>query len=169
MTERVGGLLLGRVTDVEDPEGLGRVRVRYEHLNRPTESQWAPVAAPMAGGERGFFTLPEIDDVAVVGFVQGDVNVPVVLGFVWNAGQTPPADAASERRWQSVNGHRITLSDAEEDGIVLEDAHGNRIRMNADGITVETPGKLQIKADATADLEASGTATIKGNPLQLNP
>jgi uncharacterized protein involved in type VI secretion and phage assembly len=167
--ERVMGLLLARVTDVDDPEGLGRIRVRYEHLPSPAESQWAPVAAPMAGPDRGFLTLPEPDDLAVVGFLQGDLNVPVVMGFVWNAGQEPPASERSERRWRSVKGHTITLSDDEEDGIVLEDAHGNRIAMNSDGVTIEAAGTLKITASSSASAETSGTLELVGNPIQLNP
>ena len=41
--------------------------------------------------------------------------------------------------------------------------------MNKDGITIETSKALSIKAGSTATIEASGEATVKGNPIQLNP
>ena len=168
MIERVQGVVLGRVTDVEDPENLGRIRVRYEHLKTDVESDWAHVLSPFAGAERGLYAMPAPDDVAVVGFMQGDVNAPYVLGFVWNGGSPPPSASVTERRWVSVNGHGVTLSDQEVDGIVIEDAHGNRISMTSEGIEIVSSGKLAVSAAQTADIEASATMSLKGATINLN-
>lgn len=46
--ERENGIVLGVVTDLNDPENLGRVRVRLPHLN-DQQSDWSRVATPMGG------------------------------------------------------------------------------------------------------------------------
>jgi uncharacterized protein involved in type VI secretion and phage assembly len=168
MTERVEGLVFGTVSDTADPQGMGRVRVSYEAFPNDVPSQWAPIAAPMAGGGRGLYAAPEVGDTAIVAFVNGDVNVPVVLGFVWNPDEAPPADETTERVWKSVNGHSLTLSDGSDDGIVIEDSHGNSIRMDAEGVAIETRGKLTISVRSAAELEAGGSVTLKGATINLN-
>lgn len=169
MTGIVPGLVLGKVADVDDPERLGRIKVEYLHLPEGVESFWAPVVTPFAGPEAGLFMLPDVDDIAVVSFRQGRIDQPMVLGFIWNGDQAPPATETTERRIVSRKGHAITLSDGDADGIILEDAHGNKILMNADGITIETRGVLKVSAQSGATLESPGEVTVKGNPIQLNP
>ena len=44
---RISGVVTGVVTNNQDPEGLGRVKVRFPFLSDEDESQWARVAAPM--------------------------------------------------------------------------------------------------------------------------
>lgn len=165
----VNGLVLGRVTDVEDPENLGRVKLLYPALGDSATSDWAPVSSISAAPDAGAYFMPEPDDVAVVGFIGGHINQPIVLGFIWTGDGAPPAPGPKERIFKSRKGHALTLSDEAEDGILIEDAHGNRILMNKDGITIESAKELNLKATSTAKLEASGEATVKGAPLQLNP
>jgi uncharacterized protein involved in type VI secretion and phage assembly len=49
---RMHGMAIGIVIDLDDPEKLGRVRVKYpQYEDQP--SSWARVVAPMAGKSRG--------------------------------------------------------------------------------------------------------------------
>lgn len=170
MADAVHGLLLGEVTDVDDPEGLGRVRVGFMNLGPNVQSVWAPLAVPMAGPDTGVQFMPEIGDIAVVGFLMGGLNQPVVLGFVWNGDQAPPSTEPTERRIVSREGHKVTFFDGGgDDGITLEDAHGNKVAMTSSGIEIETPGNLAIKVSGNGDIECSGTLTLKGATIQLNP
>ncbi|HEX8309329.1 MAG TPA: phage baseplate assembly protein V [Allosphingosinicella sp.] len=163
------GLALGHVADVEDPEQLGRVKLTYPTLGDEAQSDWASVASIGAGPDAGAYFMPEPGDVAVVGFIAGHINQPIVLGFIWSGDGAPPGATPQERVFKSRKGHSVTLSDEAEDGILIEDSHGNKILMNKDGITIETGKALNIKAGSTATIEASGEATMKGSPIQLNP
>ncbi|NJL20938.1 MAG: VgrG-related protein, partial [Leptolyngbyaceae cyanobacterium SM1_3_5] len=58
--------LVGIVTDNEDPEGWGRVKVKFPTLTEDHASNWARVVAAGAGNQRGFDCLPEIDDEVLV-------------------------------------------------------------------------------------------------------
>ena len=52
--QRENGIVIAIVADLDDPEQLGRVRVRYPHLNDQL-SDWARLATPMGGKSRGLF------------------------------------------------------------------------------------------------------------------
>lgn len=158
MADAPGGLLLGRVTDNEDPEKLGRVRV--QRLDRPdgVVTPWARVVMPFGGDGTGFMMLPEVGDLAVLGFFGED---PLVLGFIYGADDETASEKPGQRRLKSKDGHTLTFFDGEDSGVTIEDASGNLIEMTSEGITIKTSGKLT--------LEASGTTTVKGATVELNP
>ena len=186
MTEQITGVVIGLVTDVQDPEGLGRVRVEFPWLSDSNVSNWARVATSLAGPELGHFFQPEIGDEALIAFEMGDVQKPYILGYLWNGDNAPPSDDPSVRMIHSVSGHKLVFTDTSgEEGILVEDANGNKIEMNADGIlmedangnkvemtsggiTIESSGDITIKG-TNVTIEASAKLAAKGNPIHLNP
>ncbi|MFN2109109.1 MAG: phage baseplate assembly protein V [Anaerolineae bacterium] len=186
MTEQITGVVIGLVTDVEDPEGLGRVRVEFPWLSDSNVSNWARVATSLAGPELGHFFQPEIGDEALVAFEMGDVQHPYILGYLWNGDNAPPSDDPSVRMIQSVAGHKLVFTDTSgEEGVLVEDSNGNKIEMNADGIlmedangnkvemtssgiTIESSGDITIKG-TNVTIEASAKLAATGNPIHLNP
>src|SRR5262249_4278760 len=77
---KTDGFVIGKITEVVDPENLGRVKVRYPHMG-DTLTEWSSVASIMAGTGRGCFFMPEIDDEVLVAPQQGDWNHPFIIGF----------------------------------------------------------------------------------------
>jgi uncharacterized protein involved in type VI secretion and phage assembly len=112
---RLFGVMVGIVTDNQDPEGLGRVRVRFPWLSQDDASHWARIAVGMAGKDRGMFFLPEVDDEVLVAFEHGRPEYAYVLGALWNGKDTPPtanADGKNNLRMlRSRSGHEIVLDD----------------------------------------------------------
>ena len=95
LRQKVYGVVIGIVTNNNDPEGKYRVKVRYPWLadgdqTGGEESHWARVASMMTGAERGSFWLPEVDDEVLISFVQGDMQQPVVVGSLWNGVDKSP-------------------------------------------------------------------------------
>lgn len=115
---KVYGVVVAVVTTTKDPEGLGRVKVKYPWLGKDAEGYWAGVVAPMAGKDRGIYFLPEVDDTVLVAFEQGDVRFAYVIGSLWNGKNKPPVkndDGKNDIRLiKSRSGHVVRLSD--EDG-----------------------------------------------------
>ena len=74
---------LGFVTATDDPEGLGRVKVEYLGHEAGAESDWALIVTALAGDQTGFFTMPEVGDMVAIGFVNDDLNSPLMLGALW--------------------------------------------------------------------------------------
>jgi uncharacterized protein involved in type VI secretion and phage assembly len=117
---RVNGVVAGLVTDNQDPEGRARVRVSFPWLAEQAHSDWAKIAVPMAGKDRGTYFLPEVGDEVLVAFEHGDIHHPYVLGSLWNAEDTPPCsntDGKNNLRViRSRSGHQLTFCDNNEGG-----------------------------------------------------
>ncbi len=170
MSARMKGVVVGLVTDVNDPDGLGRVKVSFPWLSDGNESGWARIATPLAGPELGHFFLPEVGDEALVAFELDDFRRPYILGFLWNGDNAPPSGDPKERIIKTVSGHAITLSDVSgSESITIEDSSGkNKIVMDSQGITIESSGDVTIKGKQVS-VEATAKLAAKGNPIHLNP
>jgi uncharacterized protein involved in type VI secretion and phage assembly len=148
--ERIGGVVIGKVTGVKDKEQLGRIEVTYPWLNGPVQ-RMVPVAAPMAGPDAGLFFMPDIDDEVMLAFDQGQFDHPYVIGFLWNAKQKPPSTDERERMIRSKNGHTIRFVDStpvngNQGALIIEDAGGNTIVMTNSHMTIKARGALVIDA-----------------------
>lgn len=153
---RFFGVVVGVVTNNQDPENMHRVKVRFPWLSDGTtdESHWARVAAPMAGDKRGVYLLPEVDDEVLVAFEHGSVDHAYVIGSLWNGKDAPPDSnddgKNNRRRITSRSGHTIVLND--EDGResveVIDKTGKNKITITSSDnkITVEAEGDIEIKS-----------------------
>ena len=159
--------VIGVVSNIKDPEELGRVRVKYPWLSDKNESAWARIVSPMAGDGRGFWYLPEIDDEVLVSFEHGDIHRPFVLGALWNGKDKPPMKASQsvdgegkviKRVLKSRSGHTITLDDTSgSEEITIVDKTGNN------KIVFHSPdNSMQIQIDGDLTIEAKGKITLKG-------
>lgn len=181
------GVVTGVVTNNQDPEKLGRVRVRFPWLSHEEESPWARVAMPMAGKDRGLWLLPEVDDEVLVAFEQGDARFPYVVGALWSRNAPPPetnGDGKNALRvLRSRSGHVVRLDDTDgEEKIEIVDAarkcsivigtSQNTITLSCEGdLTLESKsGKLVLKANgvevASRDdvkVEAQGELELKAS------
>ena len=184
-------MTVGIVTNNQDPDNLGRVKVRFPWLSDTEESHWARVLTPMAGKERGLYCLPEVEDEVLVAFEHGMMEFPYVLGGLWNGKDAPPAtngDGKNNLRvLKSRSGHLITLDDTDGaekiqvtdktgKNMIVIDSKKNTILITADAdITLEAPnGKLklsgkgiEINSQAEIKIEASQNVDVKAGP-QLN-
>ena len=157
-----GSIALAKVTDNNDPDKQGRVKVMYPWLSTEDTSFWARVAAPMGGSGRGFYFLPEIEDEVLVAFDQGDINRPYIIGGLWNE-----RDAVIEGNDVAVNnakvvhriiktrvGHTILLDDSDEKGLVQIKTNGGHTLTlsdteNAVNIIAQTTGGHKMTFDDT--------------------
>ncbi len=129
------------VVDNKDPDQLGRVKVTFP-WSKSEDTLWIRLATPHAGEERGWYSVPEIDDEVLVGFEHGSASCPVALGALYNAKSKPAADAPDDdnniKSFVSRSGNQIVFSDAdgsEEIRIVTKDQK-NQIVMKVDGPTI---------------------------------
>ena len=182
------GLVIGVVTNNDDPEKLGRVRVQFPTLSADDESAWARIATPGGGRERGLQLLPEVDDEVLVGFELDDHARPVVLGGLWNRNDNPPSpDAASggvvkQRILASRTDSRLTLDDDEPSvaltlggspcAVKLEKSESaltgdQKLVVSAATIEIKASQKL-VLSGAQIEITASGPLAASGKPIRLN-
>jgi uncharacterized protein involved in type VI secretion and phage assembly len=190
--QRIYGVVMGIVTNNQDPNKMGRVRVKFPWLSDDHESWWARIATPMAGPNRGVWFLPEVDDEVLVAFDHGDVRNPYIIGSLWNGKDTPPetnSDGKNNLRLiHSRSGHLIRLDDSDGDEkIEIIDKTSNNsvtIKSSDNSIAITCQGKLtlhasqgieitsdldiKIKANTTMDTESSAPMTIKGATVSIN-
>ena len=189
--EKIEGIVLGIITNNQDPEKVGRVKVKFPWLADSDETYWARVITLMAGKDRGTFFLPEVDDEVLVAFDHGDMNYPYVIGALWNGVDTPPetnADGKNNiRKIKSRSGHEIIFDDNHEEKkekieihtkaghtIVLDDSAGkekieikdktgnNSIAIDSVQNAIAISSKMKLSIKAQMiEIEAESMMTIK--------
>ncbi|MEU3654789.1 VgrG-related protein [Streptomyces sp. NPDC032161] len=85
---RCAGLVNGTVTDTQDPDGSGRVKVRFPWLSDEYASDWARTAQS-GGTSGGEAFIPEVGDEVLVGFEHGHLDRPYVLAGLYNGKDRP--------------------------------------------------------------------------------
>ena len=84
MTNTFYGKYRGIVTNIEDPNRLGRIRARVPDVFGDEESGWALPCAPFGGHGMGFFSLPKVDGWVWIEFEGGDPDYPIWSGCWWH-------------------------------------------------------------------------------------
>lgn len=186
---------MARVTDQQDPQNLGRVKVQFmwQEMSKG-ESYWMRVQSPDAGKSdkveknRGFVFIPEVGDLVMVGYEQGNPDRPFVMGSVFykeNSG-----GVTGENTLKSIttrSGHTLEFNDDEEGewGITVRDINGNTVRLNtkdkhieitapetitltAKNVSINAEENVQIAAKKNVDMtaEADMNSAAKGNLAQ---
>jgi uncharacterized protein involved in type VI secretion and phage assembly len=180
------GVYPALVTDIKDPDGQGRVKVKMPwspDADGGTFEVWARLATTMAGPNRGTWLVPDPQDEVLVAFEAGDPRRPYVVGALWNGSDSPPEsmDGSGQNQLKvlrSRNGVKVTLDDHDgqekliletpggqkvtlSDGpgaVAIEDSNGNSVKLESSGITVTASAKVTVNA-STAEISA-GMLTV---------
>lgn len=174
------------VTDIVDPDGQGRVRIRLPwspDTNSSSYEAWARLATLMAGNNRGSWFIPDVEDEVLVMFEAGNPRRPYVIGALWNGRDTPPESMDGGGRnyiktIRSRNGVRISMDDTDgqetvtvetpggqkvvlKDGpgsVEVADSNGNSLKMEASGVTLMASGTLTVQASSIT--MSAGSVTV---------
>jgi len=175
----VPGLVVGVVTNIDDPDKAGRVKLKYPAVSSDIEGPWARIVTLGAGNKRGMVFQPEVNDEVLVAFEGGDPRQPVVLGGLYSGKNTLPewgvkSGQVQTRRITSRLGHIIEFADGTDPGtqhVLLQlSTTSHKIRLGADKLEVEVAsGKpISIKSGgASFEIDASQNVTIKGTKVTI--
>jgi uncharacterized protein involved in type VI secretion and phage assembly len=167
-SQKIYGVVIGLVTNNQDPEKLGRVKVKFPWLSATDESHWARIATPMAGKTGSFYCLPEVDDEVLVVFEQGDPRFPYILGALWNQRDNPPEvneDGNNNIRViRSRSGHEIRFDDTQQnEQIIIVDKSGkNELILDSTANTITITSEKDISLSAPR-----GTIKLSARNLSL--
>jgi phage baseplate assembly protein gpV len=155
---------LGIVTQIDDPQGFGRVRVKLPNFN-DVETDWLGVLAAGAGLGKGLLALPDVDDTVLVLLPSGNPAEGIILGGLYGSMMREDWDwgveAGAVRRYslQTPNGQRIRLDDAKQT-VRLENSDGSFLEMS--------PEIVRLHANRDLEIEAPGRAiTIKAKTIDF--
>ena len=173
------GLVFGMVTNVNDPDKLGRVKVKFPVLSDKEETDWARVVMLGAGKKRGAVFVPEVGDEVLVGFENGDVRHPVVIGGLYSSKTTIPKwdverGEINSRSITSRLGHVIEFGDGtspDKQHVLLELA-GNKtkFRLGKDKVDLEAPSGVPIvlkSGEGSITIGKDGSITISGTSVTI--
>ncbi len=170
----VPGVTVGVVTDLKDPTRKGRVKVKFPWLSGEYATDWARVAAPGAGKDRGLAWLPEVNDEVLVAFDHGDTRTPYVVGGLWSARSAPPlaatlvdgTGATAVRALRSRTGQRLVLSDETGRSGALLSSGDDKMVVRLDGsqttVTIDSKGKVVVSGSQDVSVTSMSRLLLEG-------
>ncbi|MEV3938380.1 VgrG-related protein [Glycomyces sp. NPDC049804] len=175
------GLVSAVVSDARDPMKLGRVKVTLPWLSKDFTTTWARTVSAGGGAGRGLWAIPEVGDEVLVGFADGDMDHPYVLGGLHNGKDTPPkleaptVDGSSGeigvRALVSRDAHRLELvDDQSKKGILLSTGDGKLfLRMDATGKVIELKcsGEVKVSGMGVKIDAGSGPLELSGSEVKV--
>lgn len=170
----VFGVVVGLVTNIMDPAGMHRVKLRFPWLSDDYESWWARMAQVGAGKGRGLVWLPEVDDEVLVAFEQGDIRRPYVIGMLFNGKDSIANDAGKKiydssgrsvlKGMRSRSGHRLVFQDGwdghEAAWLGTGDSKHRLILSQGDN-------KVILHSDGSIEISAGGDIAVSGSNITL--
>ena len=177
------GLTVGVVTNNNDPDGLGRIKVKFPSVDDQIESAWARLVVPGGGSNRGFGILPELDDEVLVAFEHGDLRRPFVLGGLWGGRAKPPTtsagilDRGKVHTWglTTRSGQQLRLKQGDQPAdqhFVVQLVDGTKIYLGQDKVEVVSGGgkTIELKSNSASVLldGSTGDITLKGRNITLD-
>ena len=127
-------MVIAQVSDVNDPQNHGRVKLTFPWLSDNYVSDWARTVQPGAGKDRGAMVVPEVGDEVLAAFEQGDIRRPYVLGGLLQRRRHP--EARDRSTWSTPDRARSTAgrsSPGADTGSTCSTRTGK-----AEGVTIRT-------------------------------
>ena len=141
------GLTLAVVTNIKDPESLGRIKCRpVTNDNDIAETDWCFCMTPAGGKGYGLFFFPNVGDLVILLYLNGNVHHPIALGAYWADEVKAP----------------YAINDGKNEVISIKTPTGSEIKFDdvseKQKITVKTPSGAEILIDDDARV-----LSVKGN------
>ncbi len=176
------GVAPAQVTDVHDPEDMGRVKVKFPWLSDTYVSDWVRVVSAGAGSSRGGVWLPEVNDEVLATFEQGDLRRPYVIGGLHNGVDKPmlgdglvdsSSGAVKRRGFVSKKGHCLLFFDDDTANGVAVLTGDSKLRVSLNGtkqtIRISSNGKVEIEGAGDVVIKAGASLTLRAqSKLELS-
>ena len=168
---------LGTVTSIfphSDDNDKQNHACNVQLKNKELELREVPVATQGIG----LVNIPQVGDLVIVSFVNGDIKSPVIIGRLYNDKDRPPASKAGElifkpayskdtdlkRFHLEFQGVTFTITD---DSLVAV-LGKTKVNIKADGdVTIESNAKIELKAQGDLNLTGSNIKIESQQALQL--
>lgn len=190
LTSGIDGLHIGVVKKLDaDPDGQYKVQVSTPVQQPDSDGVWARLSGFYASNGFGAFFVPEIGDEVILGYFNGDPSHPAILGSLYSSGRTAPYELKAENDIKAIvtrsklklefdddkkvivlttpASNKIVIDD-DDKSIAIQDQHGNKVKLDADGILLDSPKDIAIKAKGKVTVDAVGNVemTSKGDIKQ---
>ena len=178
-TKPVKNATIGVVSQVNDPDNLGRVKVSLPTYNT-IETDWLQVLTLGAGPNKGQLMLPDVGDTVLLLIVNGEPAQSIVLGGLYGENDLPQSvvkDGAVKRFVTQTAGKQRIFLDDTEISIGIETHSGHSIRMTPGKIGITrnngsyvtlTDERMIIHSETDLEIEAPGNSiTFRGKKIDF--
>jgi uncharacterized protein involved in type VI secretion and phage assembly len=179
----VTGVLSATVTDVKDPDKLGRVKISFPVMSDSYTSWWARTVQLGAGDGRGTVVLPEVGDEVLVAFGMGNFDEPYVLGGLYNGVDKPATpwgdhigstDGSVQRRaFVSRTGMVVEMIETpQEQKLTLSTNDGQQrvtlVQKSDAEIEIVASGPVKVTAQKDVTVSSTGgNVSVSGTDITL--
>ncbi len=161
------------VTEVRDPQNLGRIRVDLEGFGlsktdpKHRMSPWCWPCTPFAGPGYGFFCLPVVGDEVWV--EQAHSGEWVYTGFYWTGRNPKPPDGQEPdvRVFRTPIGHQMKFDEAGDITIVHNNGNVVALRQNGD-VEIVAEKDLNMQVTGNANITSQGKTVVTASNIELN-
>ncbi|SET51670.1 hypothetical protein SAMN05216326_13216 [Nitrosomonas marina] len=182
MERQFYGKYRGFVVENEDPEQLGRLRVRVPSvLGNDVVTGWALPCLPFGGNvNQGMFFIPEVDAGVWIEFEEGDLECPIWAGTFWSKpggeSEIPKTNGAdgteqdiqkqpTRKIIKTLKGHSIQIEDKDDEEMILinEAINGHVIKLDKEGVIITDGANgnaMIMDKDGTIIEDANGNKVI---------
>ena len=164
------------VTDNDDPEKLGRVKIRFFWQGTGDDFPWLRLihqyGGKMSGGEQhGFYFIPEIGDEVMIGFENDNPDKPFVIGNLYHNNSKPDHWYNSNNEIKSIrtrNGNQIIFKDenGKEEIRILNTDDGSPT--NEISLSMSNNGKICIKSEGELEISADSIKISAKNDIAID-
>jgi uncharacterized protein involved in type VI secretion and phage assembly len=159
MRSRFYGKYRGTVSNVDDPEKMGRIQALVPEILHELASPWALPASPFAGASHGLVLIPEVGDGVWIEFEAGDLSRPIWTGGWWDKDELPSPGDKQVRVLITTTGQQLVLNDDKKEIQIIQ-SNGAEIKMTDNDITLSI-GQSEIKLTSDDITLKNGTTEIK--------
>jgi type VI secretion system secreted protein VgrG len=155
----VGHIEIAEVVDNDDPDKLGRVKIKFFWQKSDAESVWVRVSTLYSGEGKGILFTPEKGAQVIIGYEHNDPSQPVLLGNLYpkSNGESYTSDDNKLKVIQTRGGNHITFDDTDND---------QRITVSNENNT-GTSLSLSFKNDGTIEIKTNGSLSLEGKDISI--
>jgi len=128
---------------------------------------------PIATQQIGLVNIPNIDDLVLVSFLNGDLQAPVIIGRLYNDAQKPPANeidefvyVAPERTGNDENARRVYVEFPSGIKLTMTEDIVN-LEAGATVLTINRDGNVEIECNEAVSITATGDMTFKADTITM--
>ena len=162
----------------DDPQKLGRVKVRFIWQEENQTSPWIRVATQSAMGSHGFYFTPEKEEFVLVAFEGGDPQNPYIIGSLYDGARKPDENWVTQsndmKAIRSRSGHTIEFNDAngkEElciyNGSRKDPSNMMRLKVSNNGYEIFSKGPINLTSNDDINLKGKNINVEASEKLKL--
>jgi hypothetical protein len=153
------------VTDNDDPEVQGRLRLTIPSVLGDSETAWAMPCLPFGGVGYGLYLVPEVGAAVWAEFEEGDLSRPIWTGVLHTSPPGEEMTGPPVRVLRTPGGHVLLFDDTSDaPRVELRHAGGARLTVDEHGSVALTD---QAGAEVHLDAERSSLTVVDTHGNQI--